>query len=256
MIQALVKMRHKSPHQEWTLSNFRLAQTACIWQKPGMQLFVGLGAHRGGIKRYPFDILELPVSPSLPKPKTLKEMKVDRSDLTFSLRLHPDVIHGGCAHPDIERACIARDILGVPVVVIPTGPRFTPTENNRTQLRALVEKLRSDTCRVAWEPRGVFAPREVERWATEIGALLVRDLTREAAYHEGIVYTRLLGLGFGARVSQDATEILASQIESAELAYVIVGGDGAKMTRTRLRELLDLGDSVEDSMEESTCDDT
>lgn len=233
------------------MSNFRLAHAASIWQKPDMQLFVGLGAHRGGIKRYPFDILELPVSPSLPKPKTLKEMKEDRSDLTFSLRLHPDVIHTGNAHPDVERACIARDILGAPVVVVPTGPRFTPTTSNQNQLRALIDKLATDGCRVAWEPRGVFAPREAERWASENGALLVRDLTREAAYHEGIVYTRLLGLGFGARVSQDATEILASQLESAEFAYVIVGGEGAKMTRTRLREMLDLGDSTEGS----TCQD-
>ena len=211
-----------------------------------MQLFVGLGAHRGGIKRYPFDILELPVSPALPKPKTLKEMKESRGDLTFSLRLHPDVLLSGPAHPDWERAHIAREILGARVIVIPTGPRFTPTSSNRTLLLSAIERLRSDTTAVAWEPRGVFAPREAERWASDTGALLVRDLTREAAYHDGVVYTRLLGLGFAARVSQDATEILAGQLESAQTAYVIVGGEGAKSTRSMLREML--------ALEDESCD--
>ncbi len=209
-----------------------------------MHLFVGLSAHRGGIKRYPFDILELPVSPSLPKPKTLKEMKESRADLTFSLRLHPDVAQVGVAHPDVARAGLARDLLGAEVIVIPTGPRFTPTERNKGTLRALVAELSTEKCRVAWEPKGVFSPRESERWAEESGALLVRDLTREAAYHDGLIYTRLPGLGFAARTSQDATEILAGQIEQAEKAYVIMGGEGAKMTRTRLREMLDLEDEA------------
>lgn len=205
-----------------------------------MQLLVGLGAHRGGIKRYPFDILELPVSPSLPAPKTLKEMRQSRADLSFSLRLNPEVAQVGVAHSDVERARIARDILGALVVVIPTGPRFTPTEANRATLSALVERLTSETCHVAWEPRGVFAPREAERWSTDARALLVRDLTREAAYHEGVIYTRLPGLGLGARVSEDSAELLAGQLEGAERAMVIVGGEGAKLTRERLRVLLDV----------------
>ncbi len=213
-----------------------------------MQLFVGLGAHRGGVKRYPFDILEMPVSSSLPKPKTLKEIKQARPELRFSLRLHPDVASTGAAHPDVERARVARDILGADVIVVPTGPRFTPTTGNRTRLEELVSAFKADETHVAWEPRGVFSPREAERWAGESGALLVRDLTREAAFHDGVIYTRLLGLGFATRTSQDATEVLASQLDSAEQAYVIVGGEGAKLTRTRLRELLEI--------EEDECDDT
>lgn len=213
-----------------------------------MQLLVGLGAHRGGIKRYPFDILELPISPSLPKPKTLKEMRETRPSLTYSLRLHPDVVQGGLSHPDVERACIARDVLGARVIVVPTGPRFTPTDGNRTGLIALAERLRQDGCDVAWEPRGVFAPREAERWASESGVLLVRDLTREAAFHAGTIYTRLPGLGLSTRVSEDSAELLAGQLEGAELAIVIVGGEGAKLTRQRLRDLLEI--------EEQPCDDT
>jgi hypothetical protein len=213
-----------------------------------MQLFVGLGSHRGGIKRYPFDILELPVSPSLPKPKTLKEMKESRSDLTYSLRTHPDVLLQGLGHPDIDRARVAREILGAAAVILPTGARFTPTTSNRKSLDSVIEFLRAEGCHVGWEPRGVFAPREAERWAEESGALLVRDLTREAAFHSGVIYTRLLGLGVGARVSQDATEILAGQIEGAEAAFVIVGGEGAKMTRSRLQEML--------GVEETACVDT
>jgi len=213
-----------------------------------MQLLVGLGAHRGGINRYPFDILELPISPSLPKPKTLKEMRQARPALVYSLRLHPDVVQTGISHPDVERTCVARDVLGARVVVVPTGPRFTPTDANRSGLSALAERLRHEGCDVAWEPRGVFAPREAERWASETGVLLVRDLTREAAFHDGVIYTRLPGLGLSARISEDSAELLAGQLEGAELAIVIVGGEGAKLTRQRLRDLLEI--------EEQPCDDT
>jgi hypothetical protein len=37
-------------------------------------------------------------------------------------------------------------------------------------------------------------------------------------------------------VSQIATEILASHLESAEVAYVVVQSEGAKMLRDNLRQ--------------------
>lgn len=207
-----------------------------------MQLFVGLNSHRGSIKRYAFDLLELPVSASLPKRRTLREMRESKPELKFSLRLHPDVAMKGEAHEDMTRAVDAAEVLQAVAIVIPTGPRFTPTERNRVQLKKMVEALSAEGRQVAWEPRGVWSPNEAVKWAEDVGALLVRDLTREAPPPSAVIYTRLLPFGMGARVSQSAVEMLANRLESAETAYVVVQGEGAKGTRAQLRDWFELED--------------
>lgn len=207
-----------------------------------MQLFVGLNSHRGSIKRYGFDLLEFPVSVSLPKRKTLRELRATKPELKFSLRLHPDVALVGATHADVERTVEAAAVLEAAVIVIPTGPRFTPTERNRGILKTMVEAFSAEGRHVAWEPRGVWSASEAQKWADEAGALLVRDLTREVAPNSSVVYTRLLPFGAGARVSQSALETLAGQLESAETAYVVIQGEGAKSTRSQLRDWFELED--------------
>lgn len=206
-----------------------------------MQLFVGVHSDRGSIKKFAFDLLEMPVTGSLPKTRVLKEMREARPNLRFSLRLHPDVAQEGASHPDVERCSLAAEALGADVVVIPTGPRFTPTERHRSALLEVAEKLRADGRHLAWEPRGVWTPLESERISSERGLLLVRDLTRQIAPPGPVVYTRLLPFGFGARVSQNSLEQLAGQLEQVETAFVIVQSEGAKRTRASLREWLGLG---------------
>lgn len=218
--------------------SWRLA--AAFAKKPAMQLFVGVHSDRGSIKKFAFDLLEMPVTGSLPKPRTLGEMRQSRPNLKFSLRLHPDVAQEGSAHVDIERCVLAAEALLADIIVIPTGPRFTPTERHRRMLNEVAEKLRADGRRIAWEPRGVWTPEEAEGIATERGLLLVRDLTREAAPAGSVVYTRLLPFGFGARVSQNSLEQLAGQLGNAETAFVVVQSEGAKRTRASLREWFEL----------------
>lgn len=205
-----------------------------------MQLFVGVHSDRGSIKKFAFDLLEMPVTGSLPKPRTLREMRESRPHLKFSLRLHPDVAQEGSAHADIERCSLAAEALGADVVVIPTGPRFTPTERHRGMLREVAEKLRADGRHIAWEPRGVWTPEEAEGIASDRDILLVRDLTREAAPAGPVVYTRLLPFGFGARMSQNSLEQLATNIEGAETVFVVAQSEGAKRTRGSLREWFEL----------------
>ncbi len=207
-----------------------------------MQLYVGVNSDRGSIKKFAFELLEMPVTDSLPKIRTLKEMRETRPNLKFSLRLHPDVAQHGATHPDVERAAAAAEALGADVVVVPTGPRFTPTERHRRMLGEIATRLASDERRVAWEPRGVWAPAEADGIAEGHGMLLVRDLTREEPPRAPVVYTRLLPFGFGARVSQNALEKLAAALETKERAYVVVQSEGAKRTRSALREWLGLGD--------------
>lgn len=205
-----------------------------------MQLYVGQSSDRGSIKRYSLDLLEMSVSASLPKPKTLREMRAGRPELKFALRLHPDVALAGVTHEDVARCVAAAEALNADVIVIPTGPRFTPTERNRATLAALAGAVRAPGRHVAWEPRGVWAPAETVRIAAEAEVVLVRDLTRELVPPGPVVYTRVLPFGLGARVSQTSLERLAQQLENVETAFVIVQAQGAKMTRNALREWFEL----------------
>jgi uncharacterized protein YecE (DUF72 family) len=205
-----------------------------------MQLFVGVHSDRGSIKKFAFDLLEMPVTLALPKSRTLREMKQSRPSLKFSLRLHPDVAQEGATHADIERTVQAAEALEADVIVVPTGPRFTPTDRHRRMLGEIASKLHAEGRHVAWEPRGVWVPEEAEGLAGEHGLLLVRDVTREPAPAGPVIYTRLLPFGFGARLSQNALEQLAEQIEGTEVAYVVVQSEGAKRAHTSLRELFEL----------------
>lgn len=205
-----------------------------------MELFVGVHSDRGSIKKFAFDLLEMPVTGSLPKSRILREMRLARPTLKFSLRLHPDVAQEGANHADIDRAIQAAESLEADVVVISTGPRFTPTKRYQAMLGEMADKLRADGRHIAWEPRGVFGPEEAEGIAAERGVLLVRDLTRESAPTGAVVYTRLLPFGFGARVSQNSLEQLAAHLENVETAFVVVQSEGAKRTRASLREWFEL----------------
>lgn len=226
-----------------------LAKSISSWRnvnpfgkKPAMQLFVGLSAHRGSIQRYTFDLLEMFVSPSFPKDRTLRQMREARPELKFSLRLHPDVALVGVSHPDIERTRNAARALGAAAIILPTSLRFTPTQRNRATLAELVRELRTDECFVGWEPRGVWSTAETDALSAEIGLVPVRDVTREAAPTGTVVYTRLLALGPGARVSQHAIETLAERLEGKDKAFVVVEGQGARGTRSALRTWFELED--------------
>lgn len=205
-----------------------------------MKLYVGQSSDRGSIKKFSMDLLEMSISPALPKVRTLREMREQKPTLTFSLRLHPDVGQTGVSHPDIERAKAAAEALEAKVVVVTTGPRFTPTTHNRERLGAMIEALRAPGRYVAWEPRGVWSPQESDEIAERMDVLVVRDLSREPVPNQKVLYTRLLPFGLGARVTQSSLERLAEQLEGAEEAFVVVQAQGAKLARSVLREWFEL----------------
>lgn len=129
-----------------------------------MDLYVGASSERGSIKKFDLDLLEMPVTDSMPKSKTLREMRTTRPDLKFSLRLHPDVAQLGAKHADVARARDAAEALGASVVVVPTGPRFTPTNgtnsNSERSLKACGLKV------FTWRGnRVVFGrPKNLSNW--------------------------------------------------------------------------------------------
>ncbi len=187
------------------------------------------------MQRFGFDLLELGVSATLPRPKVLAKYRQERPDLILSLRLHPEVAQVGPAHPDVARTQEAVRASGAQFVVIPTGPRFSPSIKRKKPLRALADALRIGETQVCWEPRGVWSSEEAVRWSHATDTLLVRDLTQEEAPPGPVVYTRLLPLGVAAKVTQHALETLADRLQDAEQAYVVIQGDGAKRARRELR---------------------
>ncbi len=205
-----------------------------------MNVLVGSTSFRGNIRRFGFDLLELPVSPTLPRPRTLRDYREERPELAVSLRLGPDVALAGTSHPDVERTRNAAVACGARVIVVSTPPRFSPAPSHRARLAEFARVFGETGALVAWEPRGVWARGEAQALAVDHGLLLVGDLTREEAAPGPVIYTRLLPLGFGARVSQSAVERIAERVQGAETAYVVIQGDGAKMARQRLRAALGL----------------
>lgn len=201
-----------------------------------MELFVGQAALVGGIRRYPFDLLELLVDSSLAQDKKLAEFRAAKPNCAFSLRLPPAALQPGQEALG-ERAVRAARSLGARFIVVTTGPNTTPTARNRELMSRLFDSLRSDAWRLAWEPRGVWSEAEAERWAAEFGVSLVRDLSRDDAPAGDVVYTRLRALGFGARVGQTAIERVAERVEGASEAYVVIEGEGAQRAATLLRQL-------------------
>lgn len=201
-----------------------------------MKIHIGQAALRGSIRRYPFDLLELLVEPHLPQPKKLATWREEKPECVFSLRLQ---LESG-ASADQQRLAqleAARDALAARWLVVTTTPTTTPTTRHRDLLARLLDSCRSDTWRIAWEPRGVWTPEEAERWAEELGVTLVRDLRREEVPPGSVQYTRLRALGSGTRTSVEALERVAMRLEGAEEAYVVLEGEGASRTAQLLREL-------------------
>ncbi len=203
-----------------------------------MELFVGQAALQGGIRRYPFELLELLVDSSLPQDKKLAEFREAKPNCVFSLRLPPSVAESGRAgEAALERTLRAVPALGARWCVLTTGPSTTPTQRNREALTRVFERLRAVGPRLAWEPRGVWGVAEAESWAAELGVTLVRDVSRDDPPPGDVVYTRLRALGFGSRVGASAVERLASRLADASEAYVVIEGDGAARAATLLRQL-------------------
>lgn len=208
-----------------------------------MHLYVGLSAQRGSLGRFAFDLLELPISSALPKPKTLRQMREQHPATKFSIRLDPAATNAPLEPSEVARITAARQALGAQVIVIPTGSRFAPTVGNRQTLAALADQLRGEECLLGWEPRGLWTAEEQAALCEELGLLSVGDLTRVPAPPGPVVYTRLLALGLSARISQHAQETLCANLEGKQTAYVVVQQEGARATRAALRQWFELEDA-------------
>jgi len=203
-----------------------------------MILAVGTTTLLGSIEKYPLDLLEVQVTPLMPRASVLSRYRAARPELALCLRLQADGSTALASSPDLARAKEAASPLAPLAIVLSTGPRFAPTEARRRDLALAVGSLAKVARFVAWEPRGVWQASEAEAWAEEVGAILARDLTLEEAPRGAICYARVRQLGMQSRITQGVVERLAERLADKEEAYVVVEGDGARNLRGRLSPLL------------------
>lgn len=207
---------------------------------------VGLPSLRGSLARYAerFDLLEVrPVDSPLPKPaKTRAWRKEVPPAFVFSVVL-PSVVSSLKQSSDGDAALATAlehaDALEARCLVLITQPDVTPTALNKRRLAALVERLPRDVVTVAWEPRGVWSAAETATIARELDLALITDATRDAAPKGAVLYTRLRGIGAGARSSSTGLERARESFAGRREVFAVVECDGALRVAKALRAPLD-----------------
>lgn len=206
---------------------------------------VGLPSLRGSLARYAerFDLLEVrPVDTPLPKPaKTRAWRKEVPPAFVFSVVL-PSIVSSLRQTPEAD-AALATTLehaaaLEARCLVLVTQPDVTPTALNKRRLAALVERLPRDVVTVAWEPRGLWSTEETGALGRELDLAIVSDVTRDAPARGPVLYTRLRGIGAGARSSAAGLERARLAFSGRRGVYAVVECDGAARVAKALREPL------------------
>lgn len=209
-------------------------------------LFVGQASLQGDIAKYAqhFNLLELHTEPGrLPKPAGLRKW-VDGAGVgfAFSLRVPAKVWNADNAESDalINYVHTVAATLKPAACLLQTPATATPTARNKARIAELCERLRRPDTELAWEPRGIWQPEELEELAESLSVLLVRDLSRdEEEVSSPTVYTRLLALGDATHVRSGVAYDLAEKLAGCERAFVVMEGTGAKGAAKILRENVD-----------------
>jgi uncharacterized protein YecE (DUF72 family) len=121
------------------------------------------------------------------------------------------------------------------VVRTPTSVR--PTRRTREQLAAVFERLKDGGRRVAWEPHGVWDEAGAAETAAQLGVHVVQDIAREEPLARGVLYTRLLALGRGAKVGLSLADRVATRALEYSEAFVVVEGRGALEVQKAVRAM-------------------
>jgi len=215
-------------------------------------------------KRYTkqFSLLELDCEPgNVPgKARLQSYAAVAPPGFTFSL-LVPSRVASLEAGPEFDKAWKAASgvarVLRAQWWVVRTPAEVRPTRRARESLASLVARLKEGGMRVAWEPRGVWDEVAAGETADAIGAALVQDVAREVPRPGRVLYSRLLALGRGGRVSLSLADVVAERLSHYEEAFVVVEGQGAREIQQALGMVLDDAalDAAGDAGDEAGLDD-
>lgn len=222
-----------------------------------MLLRVGRSSFQGDITRYAkhFNLVEVRAEPgTLPRTARLRQWREQvGEDFTFSVVLSAAVglLEAG---PELDSGLAyslqVAEALGATWLLLQTPQRVTPSQRTERRLNALLPRLPLDRIRLAWEPHGVWQPDSEERVAQPLGLHLVRDARRADLPAGPIVYTRLRGLGLGARFGAAAAEGVAEHVLGRSEAFVVIEGTGSVQGAAALRRLLEEGSEDQGSSDE------
>jgi len=197
-------------------------------------VFVGENRLPRDFKRYAkqFSFLELDCEPGTIPGKARLQACAARAPagFVFSLVVPAHIASlGVVAEGDKvwKAAQAAAEILHSKWWVVRTPATVRPTRRVREQLGELFARLQAGGRRVAWEPRGVWDEAAAAETARALGANLIQDVAREVPLAEGVLYSRLLALGKGAKLSLSLADRVAERALGYDEAFIVVEGRGA-----------------------------
>jgi len=144
---------------------------------------------------------------------------------------------GKALDADLETALSAADALQARWVLMTTPLDVTPAAIWRERLGKVVARLRRDATMLAWEPRGLWEHDDAERFARDLGLVLVTDPLRDAIPAGPIAYLRLRALGETRSFGTAALERVVAATFGRRDAYVILETPSALAECKRLRQL-------------------
>ncbi|MEN9579806.1 MAG: hypothetical protein RJA70_2815 [Pseudomonadota bacterium] len=217
-----------------------------------MRLSVGQTYLKGSFSKYQsqLDFLELTADPQrLPSLAKLKEVRAKASeDFVFSVALTEHaLIPGEQAAQRLAYGLKVAKTLRARWLVLRTASNFRPSPQNEKQLAAWVESLKSEAFALAWEPHGLWEPRQAARVAENLGLQLVQDAVNFEA--GGITYLRLAGLGATRRMGESLLEKIAVRAVTATELYLALAVPGAVSIRRQLQELFEY-DGEDDELDD------
>jgi uncharacterized protein YecE (DUF72 family) len=145
-----------------------------------------------------------------------------------------------------ERTLECARILGSRVILLQCPARFGPTEENKTNLRAFLRKIRSDTrsksqverLSLVWEPRGEWKTEEVKELCEELRLVHGVDPFQQMPVTSDGAYFRLHGRGgYRHRYSDAELEELRSKTRAWSPCYVLFNNLSMREDAQRFQKL-------------------
>ena len=135
-------------------------------------------------------------------------------------------------------AAQVADALQAQWLVLQTPADVTPGRASRERLSSVVAKLRCAGRRLAWESHGPWSAAQAERFAAELGIVLVCDAAESEPAEGSVVYTRLRAFASGGRLRNSAIQRAAERLTQRSEALVVLEGRGGARGAQLLRDLL------------------
>jgi uncharacterized protein YecE (DUF72 family) len=131
------------------------------------------------------------------------------------------------------------DALGARAVLFETPASFTPTQTHRERMIRFFRQLPRKGMVVAWEPRGVWEPREVAALCAELDLVHVVDPLQLPTTTRGQAYYRLHGLGgFGGEYGELELEKLLVACDGFDESFVVFDNVKRAQDATRFAALV------------------